>query len=67
MLHKRLSLHAYKIQLKHEIKPSDRPKRTEFACNMLEKIDSDESVLKRVIFTDEATFHVNVSVNRHKL
>lgn len=65
VLHKRLRLHAYKIQLKHEIKPTDRPKRYAFACNMLENIDNDESFLKRVIFTDEATFHVNGCVNRH--
>ena len=35
VLHKRLRLHAYKIQLKQEIKPDDRPKRVEFATFML--------------------------------
>jgi hypothetical protein len=29
VLHKRLRLHAYKIQMKHEIKPDDRTKRSE--------------------------------------
>jgi hypothetical protein len=29
VFHKRLCLHAYKIQLKHEIKPDDRTKRSE--------------------------------------
>jgi hypothetical protein len=31
VLHRRLRLHAYKIQLEYEIKPDDRPKRSEYA------------------------------------
>ena len=33
VLHKRLRLHAYKIQLKQENKPDNRPKRVEFATS----------------------------------
>lgn len=65
ILHKRLRLHAYKIQLRQQIKLTDRPKRKEFACFMLEQIDDDPDFLKRVLFTDEATFHINGCVNRH--
>ena len=32
---------------------------------MLNKIDDDERFLQRVLFTDEATFHVNGCTNRH--
>ena len=39
VLHKSLRLHAYKIQLKQEIKPDDRPKRVKFATFMLNAID----------------------------
>jgi hypothetical protein len=38
VIHKRLCLYAYKIRLKHEMKPHDRPKHY-FASLMLNKID----------------------------
>jgi len=60
-----LRLHAYKIQLKQEIKPDDRPKRVEFATFMLNAIDEDEIFLQRICFSDEATFYVNGCVYRH--
>ena len=65
VLHMHLRLHAYKIQLRHEIKPDDKIKRVEFAFFMLSKIYDDESFLKCIIFTDEVTFHVNRCVNHH--
>ncbi|GBM38535.1 hypothetical protein AVEN_110205-1 [Araneus ventricosus] len=65
VLHKRLRLHAYKIQLMNEIKPEDKLKRVEFATFMMLKIDDDESFLNRILFTDEATFHISGCVNRH--
>lgn len=65
ILHKRLKLHAYKIQLKHEIKPADKPKRVDFAVQMLSKIDDDENYLDNILFSDEATFHISGCVNRH--
>jgi hypothetical protein len=37
VLHKKLKLHVYKIQLLHEIKVADKPKRKESAERMLEK------------------------------
>jgi len=60
-----LRLHGYKIQLKQEIKPDDRPKRVEFATFMLNAIDEDETFLQCICFSDEATFYVNGCVNRH--
>lgn len=65
VVRKRLKLHAYKIQLVHEIKPNDRPLRLEFAVATLNKIDDNPGYLNTVIFTDESTFHVNGTVNRH--
>jgi len=60
-----LRLHAYKIQLKQEIKPDDRPKRVDFATFMLNTIDEDETFLQRICFSDEAAFYVNGCVNQH--
>lgn len=65
VLHKRLRLTAYKIQLVHHIKPADKLKRYDFAVSMLDKIDDNNGFLKSVIFSDEASFHVNGHVNRH--
>jgi hypothetical protein len=68
VIHKRLCLYAYKIQMKHEIKPDDRPKRYDFASLMLNTTDDDdddETFVRRICFTDEATFHMNGCVNRH--
>jgi len=59
VLHKRLRLHAYKIQPKQLFKPDDRPKCVEFATFMLNAIDEDETFLRRICFSDEATFYVN--------
>lgn len=58
IMHKRLRLYPYKIQLLHEIKPDDQPKRTEFAALMLQKAEEDPTFLSSVMFTDEATFHI---------
>jgi hypothetical protein len=65
VLRNRLRLHAYKIQLRHEIKVTDCPKRVEFANFMLSEIDDNEGYLQRVMLTDEATFHINGYVNRY--
>lgn len=65
VLRKRLQLYAYKIQLLQELKPTDNEKRFEFATTILDKISANESFLNDVIFTDEATFHINGCVNRH--
>lgn len=63
VLHKRLKLHAYKIQLK-QIIPADWPKRIEFVLMMLADIDDDENYLNRILFSDKATFHISC-FNRH--
>ncbi|XP_036366705.1 uncharacterized protein LOC118766939 [Octopus sinensis] len=65
VLHKRPRLHAYKIQMRHKIKETDKPKHTEFAVMMLREIDDDNRYLNRILFSDEATFHINGCVNQH--
>jgi hypothetical protein len=63
VIHKLLRLCAYKIQLKHEIKPDYRPKRFDFASLMLNKMTTMMmmmmilmKLLRQICFTDEATF-----------
>ena len=50
VLHKRLSLYAYKIQLMQDLKPDYIPKRKEFAVKIFEKIKKYGHFLNRICF-----------------
>ena len=67
VLHKRLRLHAYKLQIVQALKPDDRPRRAAFAEEILQRIDDDNGYLNSVCFSDEATFHVSGKVNKHTI
>ena len=41
VFHKRLRLHAYKLQIVQALKPDDRPRRAAFAEEILQRIDDD--------------------------
>ena len=58
VLHKRLRLHAYKLQIVQALKPDDHHRRAAFAEEILQRID-DNDYLNSVVFSDEATFHVS--------
>ena len=59
VLHKRLWLHAYKLQIAQALKPDDHPRRAAFAEEILQRIDDDNDYLNSVVFSDEATFYVS--------
>ena len=65
IVHKRLCLRAYKLQLLHHIKPDDHRKRTDFAVEILSLIEENDNYLNLMLFSDESTFHVCGKVNRH--
>ena len=67
VLHKNLKLYAYKVQMLQALQPNDMPRRKEFAANMLQRISEDEAFLKRVYFSEEATFHVSGKLNKHNV
>jgi hypothetical protein len=50
VLHKKLRLRAYKIQMIHVLKPSDQVARTNFAVDMLERIDASPDLLREIVF-----------------
>ncbi|KAJ4451623.1 hypothetical protein ANN_03092 [Periplaneta americana] len=62
---KRLKLHPYKIQLLHAINPQEKLLWTQFAATMLQRIGDEPEFLENILFSDEATFHVNGCVNWH--
>jgi hypothetical protein len=67
ILQKHLHLHAYTLQIVQALQPNDRPRRAAFATEILHRIDEDNDYLKRVVFSDEATFHISGKVNRHNV
>ena len=52
VLHKKLRLYAYEVQMLQRLQPNDKPKRKEFADNMLQRISEDEEFFKRICFSD---------------
>ena len=56
---------AFKIQLRHHIKPNDRPPREHFAAEMLLRIENDNLYLDNIDFSDKATFHLCGKINKH--
>lgn len=64
ILKKDLHMHPYKIQLTQYLKPTDHLKRRNFAEWILTKQEEDNNFAKRIIFSDEAHFHLCGFVNR---
>ena len=67
ILHKWLKLYAYKVQIVQSLQPGDGPRQVCFDTEILRRIDEDNDYLKRVYFSDEATFHTSGVVNRHNV
>ena len=59
ILMKDLHLHAYKIQLTQELKPTDHVHRREFVNWVLENQNMDGNFSKKIIFSDEAHFQLD--------
>jgi hypothetical protein len=58
VMHKRLWLTAYKIQLVQKLRGNDKPVHHTFVLEMLSQLDNDNGYMKHV-FSDEDTFHVS--------
>jgi hypothetical protein len=65
VVHKRLQLRAYKIQLVLLLRENDKPVRHTFALEILSQLDDDDAFMKHIVFSDDATFHMSGKVNRH--
>lgn len=57
--------HPFKVTLVHELNEDDFDRRIEFCEDMMERIDNDPNILRNLIFTDEATFQITGTLNRH--
>ena len=56
VLHKRLYLHAYKVQIVQALKPDDLPLRAAFVEKILQRIDDDSNYVKSVFFPTKQLF-----------
>ena len=66
VLLKRLCFKPYKMRLVQAHKPADKVKRRDFCEEMQLKMEEND-FLERLIFSDEATFHISDSVNVHNV
>lgn len=64
ILHKDLGLFAYKVQLTQQLKANDHPLRYRFAVWALEQLEMDIDFGRKIIFSDEAHFHLGGYVNK---
>ncbi|KAJ4451882.1 hypothetical protein ANN_03360 [Periplaneta americana] len=67
IVHKRLKMYAYKVQLMQHLEPDDKPKRVEFTNTMLDRLGADPDFMSKIFFSNEAMFHVSDKVNRHNV
>lgn len=67
MLRKCLKLHLYKSQLFQEITLHGKVGGKESAVTILDRVDYDKDFLARIMFSDEATFHVSEKVNKQNV
>lgn len=66
VLRRRLTMKPYRLQLLQALKPNDKLKRLEFSIFMQEAMQ-DENFASRLVFSDEASFHLSGKVNRHNV
>jgi len=58
ILHKDLFMKFYKVQLVQELKPHDYPMRFCFAQWAEDCLAGDEEFYRKIVFSDEAHFHL---------
>lgn len=59
-----LHLHPYKVQLRQQLRVGDHQQRRTFAAWALNQLDEDGQFFKKIIFSDEAHFHLEGYVNK---
>ena len=62
---KKYNYHPIKIRLVQELSENDYNKRMEFCEEMMRRFDGDNNFFNWIVFSDEATFELHGSVNRH--
>jgi hypothetical protein len=60
--HKRLACKPYRLQLLQALTPEDHDLRHEFSLEFQERLQEEAD---KLVFSDEACFHLSGKVNRH--
>lgn len=58
-------MRPYKVHLVQELNEDDFDRRSQFCENLMERCNIDPLFANKILFSDEATFMLNGSVNRH--
>lgn len=61
----KLNLKCYRPQFVVDLSDDDCDRRAQFATDGLERFEQDEHILDKIIWSDEADFKLNGTVNRH--
>ena len=61
---KEAKFHPYRLRVVHSMNEEDYENRVDFANEMLSQLDRDRNFFKRILFSDEATFHTCGGVNK---
>ena len=64
---KRLRLHPYKLQLTQKLYPEGKKTRHVFCGNLQALMEYGDDLLAKIIFSDEATFHLSGKVSRYNV
>ena len=67
ILRKRLRLHPYKLQLVQKLHPENKETRHVFCGNLQYLMENDDGLLAKIIFSDEATFHLSGKVKKYNV
>lgn len=65
VLRRRLLMKPYRLKLVQALSEADKVKRIEFCEFVIEQMEKDQLFISKLVFSDEATFHINGKVNRH--
>ena len=66
-LRKRLVFKPYRLQMVQQLLDEDHRRRLDFCLQLQDLMSSEDHFLKKVQFSDEATFHVSDAVNRRSV
>ena len=64
VVRKHLHMITYKLHLLQHLKETDKPAREDF-CNQMQAILEEDGFDERLVFSDEAIFHLTEKVNKH--
>ncbi|XP_068083439.1 uncharacterized protein [Anabrus simplex] len=63
----RLKVKPYCLQLRQALTANDKALRFNFYMALQERIEEDDDFLDRVVFSDQATFHISGKVNKQNV